>query len=401
MFTFTASTGVSFMMLCLFAVVAIGYLLGRVSIKGISLGTAGVFIVALVFGCLFYQNLSDALTIGGQTFVKEALKIVENIGLMFFVTSVGFIAGPGFVSNFKKNFKSYVLLGLVIIVSGALGCIGCTLIGRNFTDLTNAELTAMMVGLFSGALTSTPAFSASKDAVAAGLDSIVSTGYGIAYLFGVVGVVLFVQLMPKIMKADVAAERAKITTTDVGEKKVYKGKLIDADDFGFMPMALAILLGVIVGSLKFGNFSLTTTGGCLLVGLLFGHFQHMGPINLMPKTATLKNLRELGLVFFLMGAGISGGSRFIELFEPVYFVYGIIMTLVPMIIGFIFAKFVLKLPLFNNLGSITGGMTSTPALGTLIHVTGTEDVASAYAATYPIALISVVFASQLIIIFFS
>jgi putative transport protein len=102
-----------------------------------------------------------------------------------------------------------------------------------------------------------------------------------------------------------------------------------------------------------------------------------------------------------MGAGISGGSRFIELFEPVYFVYGIIMTLVPMIIGFIFAKFVLKLPLFNNLGSITGGMTSTPALGTLIHVTGTEDVASAYAATYPIALISVVFASQLIIIFFS
>jgi putative transport protein len=46
-------------------------------------------------------------------------------------------------------------------------------------------------------------------------------------------------------------------------------------------------------------------------------------------------------------------------------------------------------------------MTSTPALGTLIHVTGTEDVASAYAATYPIALISVVFASQLIIIFLS
>ena len=69
MFTFSASTGVSFMMLCLFAVVAVGYLLGRVSIKGISLGTAGVFIVALLFGCLFYQNLSDALTVSGQTYV--------------------------------------------------------------------------------------------------------------------------------------------------------------------------------------------------------------------------------------------------------------------------------------------------------------------------------------------
>ena len=44
------------------------------------------------------------------------------------------------------------------------------------------------------------------------------------------------------------------------------------------------------------------------------------------------------------------------------------MTIAPMIIGFIFAKYVLKLNILNNLGSITGGMTSTPALGTLIHV---------------------------------
>ena len=400
-FSFSASTGVAFMMMCLFAVIAVGYLLGRISIKGISLGTAGVFIVALIFGCVFYKDLSNALTVDGKTFVSQALKIVENIGLMFFVTAVGFIAGPGFVANFKKNFKSYVLLGLVIIVSGALACVGCIFIGRNFTKLNHAELTAMMVGLFSGALTSTPAFSAAKDAVAEGLDSIVSTGYGIAYLFGVVGVVLFVQLIPKIMKADVAEERKKITATDTCKKKVYNGKLADMDEFGLMPLGLAILLGIVIGSLKFGSFSLTTTGGCLLAGLVFGHFGHIGAVNLMPKNTTLKVLRELGLVFFLMGAGISGGSRFIELFEPVYFLYGVVITLVPMIIGFVIAKFVLKLPLFNNLGSITGGMTSTPALGTLISVTGTEDVASAYAATYPIALISVVFAAQLIIIFLS
>ena len=119
MFTFTASSGVVFLMLYLFAVIAVGYLLGRITIKGINLGTAGVFIIALVFGCVFYQDLAAALTVKEQTFVSEALKIVENIGLMFFVTAVGFIAGPGFVSNFKKNFKSYILLGLVIIVAGA------------------------------------------------------------------------------------------------------------------------------------------------------------------------------------------------------------------------------------------------------------------------------------------
>ena len=401
-FTFSAATGVPFLMLCMFAIVAIGYLLGRITIKGISLGTAGVFIIALVFGCVFYGDLSSALTTGEQTFISEALKIVENIGLMFFVTAVGFIAGPSFVSNFKKNFKSYVFLGLIIIAGGALSCIICILIGRNFTDLNNAELTAMMVGLLSGSLTSTPAFSASKDAVAEGLDSIVSTGYGIAYLFGVIGVVLFVQLIPKLTGANLEAERAKITATDTGKKKKeYKGKLMDMDDFGLMPLALAVFFGIVVGSLKVGNFSLTTTGGCLLAGLVFGHFGHVGPINIMPDTKTLKVLRELGLVFFLMGAGISGGSRFIELFQPVYFLYGVVMTILPMVIGYIIAKYVLKLPLFNNLGSLTGGMTSTPALGTLINVAGTEDVASAYAATYPIALISVVLASQLIIIFFS
>ena len=400
-FSFSASTGVTFMMLCLFAVLAVGYLLGRISIKGISLGSAGVFIVALIFGCFFYNDLSDALTVNNATFVKDALKVIENIGLMFFVTAVGFIAGPGFVSNFKKNFKSYVLLGLVIIVAGAAVCAGCILVDRKFTNLSNQEVTAMMTGIFAGALTSTPAFSASKGAVAEGLDGIVSTGYGIAYLFGVVGVVLFVQLIPKLMGVDIAAEREKITATDTGKKKVYGGKLVEMDEFGFMPLALAVLIGICVGSLKFGNFSLTTTGGCLLAGLLFGHFQHIGSISLMPKTTTLKALRELGLVFFLAGAGISGGANFVKYFKAIYFVYGMVMTILPMIIGFLFAKFVLKLPLFNNLGSITGGMTSTPALGTLIHVTGTEDVASAYAATYPIALISVVFASQLIIIFLS
>ena len=401
MFTFTASTGVAFMMLCLFAVIAVGYLLGRITVKGINLGTAGVFIIALVFGCIFYKDLVAALTVKEQTFVSEALKIVENIGLMFFVTAVGFIAGPGFVANFKKNFKSYILLGLVIIVAGGLTCVGCILIGRNSTELSNNELTAMMIGLFSGALTSTPAFSAAKGTVTAELVDHVSTGYGIAYLFGVVGVVLFVQLMPKLLRVDVEAERQKIAAADTGKKKVYNGKLIDMDDFGFMPFALAVFIGIVIGSLKFGNFSLTTTGGCLLSGLLFGHFLHIGPVNIMPPSTTLKSMRELGLVFFLMGAGISGGSRFIELFQPVYFLYGMAMTVVPMIIGFLVAKYLLKLPLFNNLGSITGGMTSTPALGTLIHVTGTEDVASAYAATYPIALISVVLVSQFVIIFLS
>ena len=79
------------------------------------------------------------------------------------------------------------------------------------------------------------------------------------------------------------------------------------------------------------------------------------------------------------------------------------MTILPMIIGFLVAKYVLKLPLLNNLGSITGGMTSTPALGTLINMAGTEEIATAYAATYPnnqvLFMMIIPLASQLIILF--
>ena len=204
-------TGISFLIFSVLVIAAVGYLLGRVTIKGVNLGTAGVFLIALLFGCLFYGNL------GNQTseYTTEALKIIENIGLMLFVTSVGFIAGPKFFGNLKKNFKTYILLGLLIIVSGALVCAGCIAFAKvTMKDVPTEELTAIMTGLFSGALTSTPAFSAAKEAIGTDLASYVAVGNGIAYIFGVLGVVLFVQLVPKFVKADMAVERKKLTESD-------------------------------------------------------------------------------------------------------------------------------------------------------------------------------------------
>lgn len=404
-FGIVSVTGVAFLTFSVLAIAAVGYTLGRITIKGVNLGTAGVFIVALLFGAFLFPVLDDQLLVGDEavSFTKEALKIVENLGLIFFVTSVGFIAGPKFFRNMKKNFKSYVLLGIVIIASASLMCALCVLIGGKFTSVDRETFKSTMVGLFAGALTSTPAFSASKEAVAemgAHYEDAVSAGYAIAYLFGVIGVVLFVQIIPKITKADMAEELKKISVeaSETSKKKDDK-KLILLDELGFTPFSLAAILGVMLGSIKVKGFSLTTTGGCILVALVFGHFGRIGKISIMPEQSVLRTSRELGLMMFLIGAGVSGGAKFVQYFEPIYFLYGAVLTLVPMVIGYVFAKFVLKMPLLNNLGSITGGMTSTPALGTLISVAGTEDVASAYAATYPVALISVVVASKLIIMF--
>ncbi|MCQ2515385.1 MAG: permease [Saccharofermentans sp.] len=414
-------TGITFLIASIFVIAFAGYVIGRINIKGVDLGTAGVFIAALLYGCLFYNVLASNLTVNFTVadevykvaYTKEALKIVENIGLILFITSVGFIAGPKFFGDFKRNFKSYVLLGFVIIVTGGLVAAACILIGRQIGlgDTTPQEFTAIVAGLFSGALTSTPAFSAAKATAGSDYEDYVAVGNGIAYIFGVIGVVLFVQLIPKIIKADMDKERALLSVaSQVDNKaKAFSAKLIEFDPFGLCAFALAAVVGIFFGMIKIPlssqglsgtTFSLTTTGGCLLTALVFGHFRKIGRVSIMPKDATLKVLRELGLMLFLIGAGIAGGAKFVECFKPIYFVYGIFITIIPMLVGFFFAKYVLKLNLLNNLGSITGGMTSTPALGTLISSVGTEDVAAAYAATYPIALIAVVLVSQFLIILF-
>ena len=407
---------VSYLIFSIMAIVALGYLLGRITIKGISLGTAGVFVISLLYGAFFYDKLSDALKTA--EIAHSSLKIVENLGLVFFVTSVGFIAGPKFFKNLKNNFKSYILLGITIILAGGITCAACYFVGRNF-ESNNNEFLALMDGLLSGSLTTTPGFSAAKETVknvfasdpsmANELESAVTVGYGIAYLFGVIGVVLFVQILPKLVHADMDVERQKLASVHMGTAKKTISNLINIDDMGLGAFGLAALIGLVIGNIKIplsskgldGTcFSLTTTGGALITALVFGHFSHIGKFNIMPPKKSLEVLRELGLMIFLIGAGVAGGANFAKYFKPIYFLYGALMTLIPMIIGYITATKVLKLSLLNSLGSITGGMTSTPALGTLIHVAKTEDVAAAYAATYPIALLAVVLVSQFMIVLF-
>ena len=374
-----------------------------------------MFVAALLYGALFYSDLTAALK--SPEITSNGLKVVENLGLIFFVTSVGFIAGPKFFKNLRKNFKSYILLGMSIILAGGLTCVACYFIGRG-GEQNQSEFVALLDGLLSGSLTTTPGFSAAKETVrnmyaadatlAASHEAAVTVGYGIAYLFGVVGVVLFVQIIPKLTHANMDEERRKLSNADVLVRQ-HTGNLLEIDPIGLGAFAIAAMLGLIIGNIRIpltshglsGTcFSLTTTGGSLITALVFGHFSKIGKISIMPQKKTLEILRELGLMLFLIGAGVAGGANFVKYFKPIYFLYGALMTTIPMIVGFLIAKYVLKLSLLNSLGSITGGMTSTPALGTLIHVAGTEDVASAYAATYPIALLAVVLVSQFIIVIF-
>lgn len=370
-------------LLAIFLISAIGYILGSITVKGVNLGSAVILIVALVFG--HFGIVADS--------------IVKNFGLVLFVGAVGLIAGPVFFENFKKGAFHYILLGIFIILFGSAATVITT-------KLLNIPAN-LSVGIFNGALTSTPGLAA---ALELNSDSNISIGYGVAYLFGVVGVVLFVQLLPKILGKDIQKEAqeyiAKIHKEDYDNSKDEE-ELKEIESSGLLIFAVAMSLGILLGMVEIplpsgGSFSLGSTGGPLFAGIIIGHFRKIGNYSIAVQAKTLTVLRELGLMLFLIGAGTEAGQGFIATIKEygvILFFQGVIITLIPMIFASFIALKIFKMDLISTLGSICGGMTSTPALGTLISSAKTDEVTIAYASTYPIALILVVFITQMLLAF--
>lgn len=165
--------------LVFFIIIASGLILGNINIKGISLDVSAVIFVALAFGHLGY----------------EAPEIIQKIGLILFIYSVGIQAGPGFFKSLKSQGLHYFILAFVVVVSG-----GLTAIGLGYLFDIDLRLVA---GIFTGALTSTPGLAASIESTGSSLASI---GYGIAYPVGILGVILFVRFAPKILKIKIDRE---------------------------------------------------------------------------------------------------------------------------------------------------------------------------------------------------
>lgn len=165
----------------LFLIVALGSALGSIKIANISLGASGVLFVALLFG----------------HFGVELPPAIAELGIILFVYAVGLQAGPRFFNQFKARGVTYARIGVITVVTGAA-------VTWLVTKLMGID-PALAVGMFAGAMTSTPGLAAAMDAAR---NPTASVGYGIAYPFGVVGVVLFVQLLPRILKIDLEKEKA-------------------------------------------------------------------------------------------------------------------------------------------------------------------------------------------------
>ena len=171
----------------------------------------------------------------------------------------------------------------------------------------------------------------------------------------------------------------------------------------FLPIAAGIVLGILVGklSLNFGSFSfsLGLTGGILLLALILGRTGKTGPIMWTMTGSANQILRQFGLLFFLASVGSSAGSSLVNTFQNYgieLFIYGIVITLIPMIITTIVARYFLKMNLLILLGTLAGSMTSTPGLATIDNMVDTNAPAVAYATVYPIAMVLLIITVQIL-----
>ncbi|MGJ8761301.1 MAG: aspartate:alanine exchanger family transporter [Polaribacter sp.] len=519
----------------LFLVIGLGIALGNIRIKGISFDTSAVIFVAIFFGYLYNLN--------GITF--NIPPIIQSVGLVLFIYTIGMQAGPSFFSSFKEQGAKLILLAGITVITGGITAVSISYIYD--VDMN------MMSGLLTGALTSTPGLAASIEASQSPLASI---GYGIAYPFGVLGVILFVKLGPALFRINIKneekdfEEKSKSSTPMVINKnliisnenvngktirelrirfmtkanisrimkpnqlpisptkdtiletgdiikavgtvnalqriEVLLGKVTDikiprsgtyevkwyvvSNDavvnktieelnllenysatitrirrasidlaphpstkikygdkilvscskgnvpavtqlFGdslkrigqtsFLPVAFGIVIGILVGAIAIPlggiGLKLGLTGGVLLSSIFLswkGKFATViwnlsGPANQI--------LRQFGLLLFLTPVGLKAGQSLISAIEKhgfILFLYGALITLIPMIITVLVGRFLLKINFLSVLGALTGGMTSTPGLSATDSMTDSDAPQIAYAAVYPFSLVLIIIVAE-------
>ena len=506
----------------LFLIIALGFMLGRIQIKGLSLDVSAVIFIALLFGHF------------GVIIPKE----LGNMGLVLFIFTIGIQAGPGFFDSFRSKGKTLIILTLLIVGSACLT-------GILFKYILDID-TPSIVGLIAGALTSTPGLAAA------------SIAYGIAYPFGVIGVILFVKLLPKMLRKDLIAEAKaleaqrksqyptlhtaafKVTNKNicgkslaqlqvramtgavvsrikhdnvismptphttlnegdllkaVGNDKALEqltlllGERIEGDlplsggqtlqsllltnksiinkslghlnlqgtfgctvtrvrrsgidlspepnlvlkfgdklmvagekesvnelaqfigndekrlsDTDFFPIAMGIVLGVLFGKLNISfsdsfSFSPGLTGGILMVALVLSAIGKTGPIIWSMSGSANNLLRQLGLLLFLSEVGTSAGVNLVSTFQSsglTLFGVGIAITMIPMIIAVLAGYYFFKINILDLVGTIAGGMTSTPGLAAADSMTDSPAPSVAYATVYPIAMVFLILFIQMI-----
>lgn len=188
-----ATPDVTQSLVVLLLAISIGFFVGRLKFKGITLGVSAVMFVGLFLGHYGYRMKI------------EILDFIRDFGLILFVYGIGIQVGPSFFSSFKKQGVRFNLLAVSTVLLG--GFITYLLFSITHINIENA------VGLMSGSVTNTPGLGAAKSTLIEIQDKFPSKvfgdpaiAYAITYPLGVFGIIIMIILSKSVLKINLAKE---------------------------------------------------------------------------------------------------------------------------------------------------------------------------------------------------
>ena len=215
-------------LLLLFLVIGLGYLVGNIRIAGTPVGaTIGVLLAGLLFG---HYELAVSPAVG-------------SFGFALFIFSVGIQAGPSFFSAFREDGPKYIVLALLVAISGFL-------LAWSISRVLGFE-NGFDAGLLAGALTSTPTLAGAQDAIHSGLAVIpegldekkvlenVGVGYALTYLIGTVIMILVVRYLPRFLGLNLEA----MARTYAKDKGLLRDRGVQGTTDDSLPVIRAYRIG--------------------------------------------------------------------------------------------------------------------------------------------------------------
>lgn len=292
-------TGIAQSVIVVGLTIAIGILLGKIKLFGISLGVTFILFVGILLGeC-------------GMTPDHTILHFFKEFGLILFVFSIGLQVGPGFFNNLRHGGGVLNILAVSIVLLGGI----LTLL---LHYLTGTPITTM-VGVMSGAVTNTPGLGAAQQAyseIASVSDPTIAMGYAVAYPLGVVGIILSIILIRFLTKVNMHKEEQKLIEKEMEDTTTLEplslqvenpsldgvtitqlGKILQGRDFVVSRVWKASTKDVEIAGpqtrLEVGDriFVITDESNIESITLLVGHQIKMDRIQWIPSNSTLESRR--------------------------------------------------------------------------------------------------------------
>ena len=357
----------------LFLIMTAGLLIGKIKIRHVSLGIAGVLFAAILAGFLINRLIPEThMEIINNT--QSTMKVFSRLGSALFVSAIGLQTGLSMQNHAKGSFLAFII-GALMSLSGVLVMLLISALDKTAGD-------SSLLGVLCGALTSTPGLSVVCELTENGSEEAV-WGYGCSYLLGVILAVLFAQLSCH-NTLDKPTEKGCVANV---KSKIYPELIL---------ISIAALSGSVLGSIHIpsSHLSLGSTASTLLIGFMVGYVVKRKGRSMQISSEILHAFKTLGLALFFVGTGFTTGTQSIGL-DVKTLLYGALISPATIFCGWLLCKIIRPwFPLHSGF-VIAGGMTSSPAYGA-INAKANDLAINHFSFSYFGALVSLVVALQII-----